>query len=67
MKKGDLVNFFSAVAAYRKNYTHRNPGLVIAAESSKESNLAQDKGSAYVMWNNGEITCEHLTYLKIIK
>lgn len=65
MKPGDLVNFYSTVATFQKDYVNRNPGLVVASknpapESTKHS---YDRGSAYVLWSNGEMTKEHWSYL----
>jgi len=60
----NLVNFYSTVAAFQKDYAHRNPGLVIASQTRSEK--CYDKGHAYVLWNTGEITREHSSYLKVI-
>ena len=65
MNKGDIVNFKSAVPAFHEEYTHRNPGLVIA--SQERSGKYYDRGHAYVLWNTGEITREHMSYLKAIE
>lgn len=67
MKKGDLVNFYSSVDSFQRDYLNRNPGVIIASEPAKSFlNAAKniDKGSAYVLWANGDITKEHLTYLE---
>ena len=67
MKKGDLVNFYSSVDSFQIDYLNRNPGVIIASEPSRSFlNAAKniDKGSAYVLWANGDITKEHLTYLE---
>ena len=64
MQKGDLVNFYTTVSAWKKDYAHRNPGLVIASQA--RSSKYYDRGHAYVLWNTGEITREHLSYLKMI-
>ena len=64
MKTSSLVNFYSTVAAFQKDYAHRNPGLVIA---SQEESKYYNKGHAYVLWNTGEITREHMSYLKAIE
>jgi len=65
IKTSNLVNFYSTVAAFQKDYAHRNPGLVIA--SQVRSGKHYDKGHAYVLWNTGEITREHMSYLKAIE
>lgn len=65
MKKGDLVNFYSAVDLFIKDYRTRNPGLIIALERSCKV-MPQRPGSAYIMWKNGDITREHITYLEVI-
>ena len=65
MKTSSLVNFYSTVAAFQKDYAHRNPGLVIASQVRFGNHY--DKGHAYVLWNTGEITREHMSYLKAIE
>ena len=68
-KEGDLVNFYSSVASFQKDYYARNPGLVIASrEASPDSTkMSWDRGSAYVLWANGDMTKEHMTYLEAVK
>ena len=64
MKKGDLVNFYSTVASFQKDYADRNPGLVVASrEPPTKGSYA--KASAYVLWSNGEMTREYHTYLEL--
>ena len=65
MKVGDLVNFYSTVASFQKDYSGRNPGLVIAARasSSTATKHSWDRASAYVLWANGDMTKEHQSYL----
>lgn len=67
MKKGDLVNFYSTVASFQKDYATRNPGIVVAsrAPSPDATKHSHDRGSAYVLWANGEMTKEHTTYLEL--
>ena len=68
MKKGDLVNFYTTVSSFQKDYASRNPGIILAAKPATSFLTAAkniDKGSAYVLWANGDITKEHLTYLKL--
>ena len=70
MKKGNLVNFYSTYEPFQKDYEPRNPGVIIASESARSFlNAAKniDKGSAYVLWSNGDITKEHLTYLELLQ
>ena len=70
MKKGNLVNFYTTVASFQRDYVNRNPGIVIASESPSSFLTAAkniDKGSAYVLWANGDITKEHLTYLQLVE
>ena len=64
MKTSSLVNFYSTVAAFQKGYVHRNPGLVIASQVRIGKHY--DRGHAHVLWNTGEITREHMSYLKAI-
>ena len=67
---GQLVNFYSSVKSFQEEYLHRNPGVVIASEPPKTFlNAAKniDKGSAYVLWSNGDMTKEHLTYLQKVE
>ena len=65
LKKGDLVNFYSTVASFQKNYRMRNPGIVVA--SQEPSGKHYDKGGAEILWADGSITREHMTYLKVIR
>ena len=68
MKTGDLVNFYSTVASFQKDYKSRNPGLVIASRkaSPTATSMSFDRGSAYILWANGDMTKEHLNYLKVV-
>ena len=69
MKVGDLVNFYSTVASFQSDYLARNPGLVIASKegSSNSTKHSYDRGSAYVLWSDGSMTREHLTYLEVVE
>ena len=69
MKKGDLVNFYSTFASWQEEYASRNPGIILASREPKvgSSKNSYDRGSAYILWANGEMTKEHLTYLKVIE
>ena len=65
MKVGNLVNFYSTVASFQKDYNRRNPGLIIAAQPSSPTATKHswDRASAYVLWSNGDMTKEHQSYL----
>lgn len=67
IQKGDIVNFYSTVAAFQKDYHFRNPGLVVASKeaSPTATKMSYDRGSAYVLWANGDITKEHHGYLEV--
>ncbi len=69
MKKGDLVNFYSTVASFQKDYINRNPGLVLASRdpAPNSTRMSFDRGSAYVLWADGSMTKEHTTYLKKVE
>ena len=69
MKVGDIVNFYSTVSSFQKDYVSRNPGLIVAATeaSPTATKMSWDRGSAYVLWANGEMSKEHLTYLQKVK
>ena len=60
---GDIVNFYSTVASFQKDYHLRNPGLVLASRTATK--MSYDKGSAYVLWANGDMTKEHMSYLEL--
>lgn len=62
MKKGDIVNFYTSNPNWVRDYKGRNPGVVLA--SQEPNGKYYDKGHAYVLWADGCITREHLTYLK---
>jgi len=67
VQKGDIVNFYSTVASFQKGYTNRNPGVVIASEEPMYGSTAYyDKGHAYILWANGDMSREHSTYLEVI-
>ena len=61
---GDLVNFYSTVASFQKDYRTRNPGIVLA--SQEPNGKHHDKGHAYILWADGSMTREHLTYLEAV-
>ena len=69
MIKGDLVNFYSTVASFQKDYRMRNPGLVIDYKEAAPTatKMSWDRASASVLWSNGDITKEHLSYLKRVQ
>lgn len=64
---GDIVNFYSTVASFQKDYRVRNPGLVLASRkaSPTATKMSYDRGSAYVLWANGDMTKEHMSYLEL--
>jgi len=62
MKNGDLVNFYTSNPVWQRDYRGRSPGVIVA--SQQPGNEYYDKGHAYVLWADGSITKEHLTYLK---
>ena len=66
VKAGDLVNFFSTVKSFQSGYVHRNPGIVLERRlpSPTSTSMSWDRGSACVLWSNGEISTEHLSYLQ---
>jgi len=63
MKSGDLVHFYSSYPVFMKDYRSKNPGLVLSTKSSIDS----PKGSASVLWSDGSLTNEHITYLRIVQ
>ena len=62
IKKGDLVKFYTGNPGWQKEYQDRNPGIVVA--SQKPTRNHYDKGHAYVLWADGSMTREHLSYLQ---
>lgn len=66
MKVGDLVNFYSGVSMFQKDYCDRNPGVIIAHNggSVTATKAFGFQGSAYILWANGEMTKEYDTYLE---
>ena len=68
MKKGDLVNFYSTVASFQKDYRKRNPGIVVASKVFPNSDRSSfKKNSAYILWADGSMTREYTTYLRVVK
>ena len=61
-QEGNLVNFYSNVAAFRKDYVNRNPGLVLSINC--EGKL---KPSAQILWANGDISTEYFSYLQKVQ
>ncbi len=66
MRPGDLVNFYSSVVSFQKDYHHRNPGIVVASREAAPgaTKHSWNRGSAYVLWANGDMTREHTSYLR---
>ncbi len=65
--QGDLVDFYSTVDSFMSDYSERNPGVVLAARPPKSFLNASkniDKGSAYILWSDGTMTKEHISYLR---
>ena len=58
MNPGDLVYFYSTFLPFEQDYRSRNPGVVLEK---------RPRESASVLWANGDITNEHLSYLKVSK
>ena len=68
MRIGSLVNFHTTFPPFQKDYEERNPGVVLASKPALgflNASKNIDKGSAYVLWANGDITKEHMTYLRV--
>ena len=65
INKGDIVNFYSTVASFQENYRTKNPGIVVASQEA--SGEYYDKGHAYILWADGSMTREHMTYLEVVK
>ena len=66
MKVGSLVNFHTTVNAWRIEYLPRNPGVVLSINDTISPPLGSSRPSARVLWLNGEVTTEHITYLTVI-
>lgn len=60
---GDVVNFFTTVAMWQREYAGRNPGVVLRVT---RNNSFKGKLSAEVLWSTKEITHEHVSYLQKI-
>ena len=65
IKKGQLVNFFTTMAMWKRDYKNRNPGVVL--EVTWPAGFQRDRGSAQVLWSDGEITHEYSTYLQVVE
>ena len=65
INSGDLVNFYSSNPVWLKDYKRRNPGIVVA--SQQPNGKYYDKGHAYILWADGSMTREHMTYLRLLK
>jgi len=48
-----------------KDYYRRNPGIILDKKDPFIKGTL-DKGSAVVLWSNGDISTEHLSYLKTL-
>lgn len=60
---GDIVNFFTTVAMWSRDYEGRNPGVVLRVTRNRS---VKGKLSAEVLWSTNEITHEHASYLQKI-
>ena len=68
INKGDIVNFYSTVASFQRDYRTRNPGLVIASKVFPNSAKSSfEKNSAYILWADGSMTREYTSYLKVVE
>ena len=65
MKKGEIVHFYTSNSTWLREYKGRNPGVVISSKDPNGSDY--DKGHAVILWADGCITREHLTYLKVVE
>ncbi len=61
VQAGDIVNFFTTVAMWSRDYEGRNPGVVLKTTRGRS---VKGKLSAEVLWSTNEITHEHASYLK---
>lgn len=61
-QEGNLVNFYSNVAVFRKDYINRNPGLVLSINHNGKL-----KPSAQILWANGDISTEYFSYLQKVQ
>lgn len=64
INQGDLVNFYTSNPVWQRDYASRNPGLVVA--SQEPDGRYVDKGHAYILWADGSMTREHLSYLALL-
>ena len=63
MKKGDLVIFECGFPHWQREYDKRNPGIVVSSKDPDGSNY--DKGHATVLWSDGSVSQEHLSFLRV--
>ena len=63
MSEGDLVEFFSSFGMFMKDYSKRNPGLVLNFKPPVDT---RSQGSAQVLWSDGSITREHSSFLLVV-
>jgi len=68
LNEGDLVEFYSSVTSFMKDYKDRNPGIVLSVMDVKKSIDGKwpARKSAEVMWKDNTVTSEHSTYLRRI-
>ena len=65
LKKGQLVNFFTTMAMWSRDYKNRNPGVVL--EVTWPAGFQRNRGSAQVLWSDGVITHEYSTFLQSVE
>ena len=65
IKEGQLVNFFTTMAMWKRDYKNRNPGVVLKV--TWPAGFQEHRYSAQVLWSDGAITHEHSTYLQPVE
>ena len=66
IQAGDLVNFFTTVAMWKRDYAKKSPGLVLEFKPARDWAWAlwDKQGSAVVLWSDGAITRENASFLQ---
>lgn len=65
IKKGQLVNFFTTMPMWKRDYANRNPGVVLGV--TRPAGVQGRRYSAWVLWSDGNVTHEHSTYLQSVE
>lgn len=65
IKEGQIVNFFTTMPLWKKDYVNRNPGVVLKV--TWPAGFQEHRYTAQVLWSDGQITHEHSTYLRPVK